>query len=136
VRPSRRFSLDPITERLVKAFGSGGGTWPLPGRSGTLFGSGMVMQRQREPTLVMAAGKFHQRLDRRFDQRMGRKQVGKTLARTVDAEAELALARKTPEGTATSNRLAKGGVKQQQRDGYPLGLPQGATGSMRGHALR
>ncbi len=45
----------------------------------------LCIRRQRQPPGIMAAGEFHQRLDPGIYRRMGRKQVGETLARVIDA---------------------------------------------------
>src|ERR1700730_2518233 len=43
------------------------------------------VRRQRQRSWIVPAGEFHQRLDPGFDRWVGREQVGKPLARVVDA---------------------------------------------------
>ena len=83
------------------------------------------IRRQRQRPGVVSAGEFHQRLHPGFHRGMGREQVGKTLARIVEAQfhhrrggagkfaAALDLAQRRDHGVGVFGQFDRAGIGQQ-----------------------
>ena len=83
------------------------------------------LRRQRQRPGIVSAGEFHQRLDPGIHRRVGREQVGKALARVVDAQfhhrrgragklaAVLDLAQRRDHGVGILGQFDRSGVGEQ-----------------------